>query len=97
MIDLDALLARLKMVMDTHPDDGGQVLLADGVEDCYEAITRLRAELAQRTAERNAAQRLYLQARIPDGRPEQLAQTLGWDCFDAPHATDGRVQNGGAA
>ena len=45
-IDLDALLARLKMVMDTHPDDGGQVLLADGVEDCYEAITRLRAELA---------------------------------------------------
>ena len=46
MTDLDALLARLKMVMDTHPDDGGQVLLADGVEDCYEAITRLRAELA---------------------------------------------------
>ena len=45
-IDLDALLARLKMVMDTHPDDGGQVLLADGVEDCYEAITSLRAELA---------------------------------------------------
>jgi hypothetical protein len=44
---LDALLARLKMVMDTHPDDGGQVLLADGVEDCYEAITRLRANLAR--------------------------------------------------
>ena len=51
MTDLDALLARLKMVMDTHPDDGGQVLLADGVEDCYEAITRLRADLAQRTAD----------------------------------------------
>jgi hypothetical protein len=44
--DLDALLARLKMEMDTHPDDGGQVLLADGIEDCYEAITRLRAEVA---------------------------------------------------
>jgi chorismate mutase len=42
------------MVMDTNPDDGGQVLLADGVEDCYEAMTRLRAELAQRTAERAA-------------------------------------------
>ncbi len=52
MIDLDALLARLKMVMDTHPDDGGQVLLADGVEDCYEAITRLRADLATVWCER---------------------------------------------
>ena len=50
MTDLDALLARLKMVMDTHPDDGGQVLLADGVEDCYEAITRLRADLAKANA-----------------------------------------------
>jgi hypothetical protein len=49
----------------------------------WQEIDRLRAELAQRTAERDEARRLYChaQARIPDGRPEQLAQTLGWDCF----------------
>jgi len=58
----------------------------------------LRADLAKAEAERDEARRLYChaQARIPDGREKQLAQTLGWDCFDAPHATDGRVQNGGA-
>jgi hypothetical protein len=27
--------------------------------------------------------------------PKQVAADRGWDCFDAPHATDGRVQNGG--
>jgi septal ring factor EnvC (AmiA/AmiB activator) len=26
----------------------------------------------------------------------EFAAERGWDCFDAPHATDGRVQNGGA-
>jgi hypothetical protein len=43
----------------------------------------LRADLARATAERDEARRLYChaQARIPDGREEQLAQTLGWDCF----------------
>ena len=61
MIDLTALLARLKTVMDTHPDDGGQVLLADGVEDCYEAITRLRAELAAEQSDRSATEEIARQ------------------------------------
>jgi hypothetical protein len=26
----------------------------------------------------------------------EIAADRGWNCFDAPHATDGRVQNGGA-
>jgi hypothetical protein len=63
-------------------------------KSCDYYLTHLLAIVA----ERDAARRLYChaQARIPDGRPEQLAQTLGWDCF-ATHAntTDDRVQNGG--
>jgi predicted ATPase len=55
----------------------------EAIEEFAAAIRALLAELAQRTAERDEARRLYChaQARIPDGRPEQLAQTLGWDCF----------------
>jgi len=43
----------------------------------------LNRELASMREQRDEARRLYChaQARIPDGRPEQLAQTLGWDCF----------------
>jgi hypothetical protein len=104
-------------------------------------IDRLRAELAQRTAERDAlaeeVDRLRLQVEISDHcvavlkaerdearrdlcvsqavdylcetNPDEpisydetrriaaeFAAERGWDCFDAPHATDGRVQNGGA-
>jgi hypothetical protein len=90
------------MVMDTHPDDGGQVLLADGVEDCYEAITRLRAnlaqlwrtkttnaklraELAQRTAERDDARTLFCMNHplvvSGDNEARDVARRHGWDCF----------------
>jgi hypothetical protein len=74
-------------------------------------ITRLRAELAQRTAERDEARRMCCVAlmgtgvwrqprmNLPGGSwtPQLIAKEHGWDCFDAPHAntTDVPVQNGG--
>jgi hypothetical protein len=91
----------------------------------WQEIDRLRADLAQRTAERDAlkdanaclagdavglriacaalkAERdearreaCELLARSMKG-PMEIAADRGWNCFDAPHATDGRVQNGGA-
>ena len=79
MIDLDALLARMKIVMDTHPDDGGQVLLADGVEDCYEAITRLRAENA--TLKKAETRRKVVQLIVlpQEGRNENELYALADD------------------
>lgn len=60
------------------------------------------AELEQRTAERDAARRMYCvemsrQSSEPKKfTPEWGARLFGWDCF-APHAnaTDVPVQNGG--
>jgi hypothetical protein len=60
----------------------------------------LAVELAQRTAERDEARReiceLRADLRVNPTFKRQVAAERGWDCFDAPHATDGRVQNGGA-
>jgi hypothetical protein len=49
----------------------------------HNALAALVAERNAAIKQRDEARRLYChaQARIPDGRPEQLAQTLGWDCF----------------
>jgi hypothetical protein len=48
-------------------------------------ITRLRADLAQRTAERDAARRevceLRADLRSTRTSPEEIAEDRGWDCF----------------
>jgi hypothetical protein len=110
-------------------------------ESLERELNAANADLAQRTAERDAlaeeVDRLRLQVEISDHcvavlkaerdearrdlcvsqavdylcetNPDEpisydetrriaaeFAAERGWDCFDAPHATDGRVQNGGA-
>jgi hypothetical protein len=53
---------------------------------CFQAeIGDLRAELAQRTAERDEARRDWCYAIEfgHDERAEERARLLGWDCFDA--------------
>jgi hypothetical protein len=69
----------------------------------YAEVERLRADLAQRTvevakanAERDEARREVCYGYGSQERAMLAAERRGWDCFDAPHATDGRVQNGGA-
>jgi predicted metal-dependent phosphoesterase TrpH len=61
-------------------------------------VMRLRADLAQRTAERDAARRdlCGLSGGFDVEQSRRVAKVRGWDCFDAPNTTDGRVQNGGA-
>jgi hypothetical protein len=54
---------------------------------CQAEIGDLRAELAQRTAERDRARMLFLD-RHPsvisgDMDAPRVARMLGWDCFDA--------------
>jgi hypothetical protein len=83
----------------------------DGVwitsDAALDEIHRLRADLAlrtaevaQRTAERDDARTLFCMNHplvvSGDNEARDVARRHGWDCFDAPHATDGRVQNGGA-
>jgi hypothetical protein len=73
-------------------------LREDGVfVDAADELDRLRADLSQRTAERDKARReaCELLARSMKG-PMEIAADRGWDCF-APHAntTDVPVQNGG--
>jgi hypothetical protein len=50
-------------------------------------ITRLRADLAQRTAERDEARREACALRVlcttTSKNCEQIAAERGWDCFDA--------------
>jgi hypothetical protein len=68
---------------------------ADEVEEMSQEITRLRADLAQRTAERDEARREicerearenWIVGESPDGvvinTPEREARLRGWDCFD---------------
>jgi hypothetical protein len=60
--------------------------------DAAEAeITRLRAELAKSNAERDAARRMYCEARYREERadlrstptsPHVIADERGWDCFE---------------
>ena len=73
---------------------------------------RLRADLAQRTAERDEARRRICNDSLRMGRvfrriegqnvecstPQDVAEMMGWDCFDAPHANTGDVpvQDGGS-
>jgi ABC-type hemin transport system substrate-binding protein len=68
--------------------------------DAQHEIERLRAEVAQRTAERDDARTLFCMNHplvvSGDNEARDVARRHGWDCFDATHATDGRVQNGGA-
>ena len=72
---------------------------ADEVEEMQQEIDRLRAQLAQRTAEvakanaeRDAARRMYCvemsrQSSEPKKfTPEWGARLFGWDCFDAKGA-----------
>jgi hypothetical protein len=73
-------------------------------ESLERELNAAKAEVAQRTAERDEARRELCELRsrlgadyyVPSLNPEGYAKARGWDCFDAPHATDGRVQNGGA-
>ena len=50
-------------------------------------VARLRADLAQRTAERDEARRevCEMRARSMKG-PMEVAADRGWDCFDAKEA-----------
>jgi len=61
------------------------------------SLAEMRAERDALKAERDEARReaCELLARSMKG-PMEIAAMRGWDCFDAPHATDCRVQNGGA-
>jgi len=57
---------------------------ADEVEEMSQEITRLRADLAQRTAERDEARREVCLARSNPWIPEHhltVAIERGWDCF----------------
>jgi sugar phosphate isomerase/epimerase len=75
------------------------------VAEAWLTNATLRADLARANAERDEARRELCELKsrlgadyyVPSLNPEGYAKVLGWDCFDAPHATDGRVQNGGAA
>ena len=63
---------------------------ADEVEEMQQEITRLRAELAQRTAERDEARRevceLRADLRVNPTFKRQVAAERGWHCFDAKEA-----------
>ncbi len=58
------------------------------IDEAAEEIKRLRAELAQRTAERDKTRRLYcieMSRQSLDPKrftPERSAKGRGWDCFD---------------
>ncbi len=60
--------------------------------ELQQEIDRLRAELAQRTAERDKTRRLYcieMSRQSLDPKrftPERSAKERGWDCFDAKEA-----------
>jgi hypothetical protein len=62
-------------------------------DEAWLTSATLRADLARANAERDEARR---ELCIEHLSPEAEARRRGWNCFDAPHATDGRVQNGGA-
>ncbi len=58
--------------------------------ELQQEIDRLRAELAQRTAERDEARREACALRVlctaTSQNCEQIAAERGWDCFDAKEA-----------
>jgi hypothetical protein len=56
----------------------------------------LERELTAAIKQRDEARREVCFAYGPMAEVLAAARRRGWDCFDAPHATDGRVQNGGA-
>jgi chromosome segregation ATPase len=73
---------------------------ADEVEEMQQEITRLRADLAQRTAEvakaeaeRDEARREACALRVlcttTSKNCEQIAAERGWDCFDAKEGKHG--------
>jgi hypothetical protein len=73
------------------------------VYDLRAEVARLTAEVAKANAERDEARREICNGVAQRNFPENFDPTRrkhaakrGWNCFDAPHATDGRVQNGGA-
>jgi len=71
------------------------------VNDLFAAVAALKAEVAQRTAERDEARRELCLLRAPSTQLSDIAAYAirrNWDCCDAPHAntTDVGVQNGGA-
>jgi hypothetical protein len=73
---------------------------ADEVEEMSQEIERLRADLAQRTAERDDARTLFCMNHplvvSGDNEARDVARRHGWNCFDAhANTTDVPVRNGG--
>jgi hypothetical protein len=71
-------------------DNCGNFGLRDSIYDAANQIDRLRADLAQRTAERDEARRELchykyrsIMDECPDAitAPQLIARNRGWDCF----------------
>jgi hypothetical protein len=88
--DQRELVGRLFELVDAPFHGALRALLAENAA--------LKAEVAKANAERDEARRdlCNLIGGFDVRRSRRAAKLRGWDCFDAPHATDGRVQNGGA-
>jgi hypothetical protein len=84
---------------------------ADFASELERELNAAKADLAQRTAERDEARRIaclsearymnFARGFYPrdddEARARNIAVRSGWNCFDAPHtnATDVPVRNGG--
>jgi hypothetical protein len=92
--DQRELVGRLFELVDAPFHGALRALLAENAA--------LKAEVAKANAERDEARREVCalwekhQSWARGVTASDYAVNRGWDCFDAPHATDGPVQNGGA-
>jgi hypothetical protein len=85
---LEAEVAALKAQREVPTSITRCMVRLDGVwitpDAALDEITRLRADLAQRTAERDEARREVCELRAVPYKPtfkRQIAIERGWDCF----------------